>query len=147
MKISNKTLYQVLPEITAFNGFLNITLVQQMYTLMQLQRGVGLAANQVGKITRMFVMDIGNHKPRACFNPRVLKTGIITKEGIEGCLSFKGDFIVVDRPVDIDVQYQDINGIVKTESLTDFEARVFLHELDHLNGITMKKRAKINESA
>lgn len=144
MKISTKTLYKKLPEIKVFNGFVNLTLAKAMFNFMLKGGGIGLAANQIGREMRVFVMGVG--KLKACFNPVVLKSSIITKTENEGCLSFKGVFIPIDRSTEIDVQYQTWDGQVIKETLKDLEARCFLHELDHLDGITMQKRKKLNES-
>jgi peptide deformylase len=97
-------------------------------------RGIGMAANQVGLPYRVFVM--GAEKVGfACFNPEILEaTGEETYE--EGCLSFPGLFIKILRAATIKVRYTDMNGVEKEETFSGLTARIFQHELDHLNGIT-----------
>lgn len=96
-------------------------------------RGVGLAANQVGLPYRVFVM--GAEKVGfACFNPEILeKRGEEIIE--EGCISFPGLYLKIPRAASIDVRYIDMNGVTKEERFDGLTARIFQHELDHLNGI------------
>ena len=67
-------------------------------------------------------------------NPKVIEYGT-NEKGKEGCLSFPGLFLNVDRPEWIVVEYTDENGTVNQTRLEGISARCFLHELDHLNGI------------
>ena len=106
-------------------------------------RGIGMAANQVGLPYRVFVM--GAEKVGfACFNPEILEFfGEETYE--EGCLSFPGLFIKIPRASSIKVRYTDMNGVTKEETFNGLTARIFQHELDHLNGITYTtKVSKLN---
>ena len=59
---------------------------------------------------------------------------------VEGCLSFPNLFLYVQRPDKVDVNYLDIDGKNVKMLLQDFEARIFLHEFDHLEGITFDTR-------
>jgi peptide deformylase len=95
-------------------------------------RGVGLSANQVGLPYRVFVM--GAEKVGfACFNPEILESyGEETME--EGCISFPGLYLKIKRAASIKVRYTDMNGETKEEVFSGFTARIFQHELDHLNG-------------
>ena len=106
-------------------------------------RGIGMAANQAGLPYRVFVM--GAEKVGfACFNPEIIEAiGDETYE--EGCLSFPGLFIKIPRASTIKVRYTDMNGITKEETFSGLTARIFQHELDHLNGITYTtKVSKLN---
>lgn len=96
------------------------------------KQALGLAANQIGKSLRVFAfMD------EVAFNPKVLQ-GTETSEVMkEGCLSFPGLWVQVERPLLVEVEYQTEDGTVIKRGLNELETRVFLHELDHLNGITM----------
>lgn len=143
MKITQKTLFKSLPTEEFKNTTALLLLSQQMHDFMSRQGGIGLAANQIGQEKRMFVMNVKG--PKTCVNPEVIRSSEEIEYGYEGCLSFKGEFLPIDRAVEIDVQYQTWNGIVVKETIRDLEARCFLHELDHLNGITMYKRKKLNE--
>jgi peptide deformylase len=60
----------------------------------------------------------------------------------EGCLSFKDLFLYVERPKTIKVEYQDFNGNKRQAMFTGLTARCFLHELDHMNGITYHSHVK-----
>lgn len=145
MKITHKTLYTVCKPIDFENTNKSalLFLANQMFDFMEKQQGIGLAANQIGQTKRMFVMNARGRK--VCVNPEVISEGNV-QQNYEGCLSFKGEFISVDRPTDIRVRYYTWDGYVVEENLIGIEARCFLHELDHLNGITMHKRKIINES-
>jgi peptide deformylase len=68
-------------------------------------------------------------------NPVLLDSSEEIQEGDEGCLSFPGLFYPVDRPLRVEVAHQDLHGDDHTVQLEGFLARVFLHEMDHLNGI------------
>ena len=111
-------------------------LVQTMYD----NNGIGLAANQVGVPYKIFAM---REKPAdfVCFNPRVVMPSeeIITLE--ESCLSFPGLIVKIKRPKHIRVRFQSPTGETVTQQFTGMTARVFQHELDHLNGIIFYKRA------
>jgi peptide deformylase len=102
--------------------------------------GLGLSANQCGYPYRVFVMGSGDNYI-ACFNPKVIST-----EGeahmAEGCLSFPLLQLRVTRPKKINVEYQDWNGEKHTATFDGITARVFLHELDHMEGIVYTSRVK-----
>lgn len=91
----------------------------------------GLAAPQIGINKRVFVLFDG--KEFAIFiNPRVISTGPIEEDGVEACLSIPGKSYKVKRPTSIIVK--DAVRITPFE-LTGLTARVWLHELGHLNGV------------
>lgn len=102
--------------------------------------GLGLSANQCGYPYRVFVMGAGDNYV-ACFNPK-----LISSEGevhmLEGCLSFPLLQLRVTRPKKITVEYQDYNGKVHNATFDGISARVFLHELDHMDGILYTSRVK-----
>jgi len=102
--------------------------------------GVGLAANQVGYNGRIFVMKPQTGKPFAVINPTIERVSATTKLDVEGCLSFPNLFLYVQRPDKVDVNYLDIDGKNVKMLLQDFEARIFLREFDHLEGITFDTR-------
>ncbi len=111
--------------------------------------GVGLAANQIGIDSRLAVIEIPpnskNKKskpvpPTVLINPRILKYSKDKVGGWEGCLSCSGVRFWIERPKDIEVSYvgkdrEHVRKIVK-----GWEARVFQHEIDHLNGIVCGER-------
>jgi peptide deformylase len=127
-------------EVEDFDGSL-AALANDMFDTMRAKDGVGLAANQVGILKRLFTweLDIGEEEPEliggAVVNPVLLDASEELEEGDEGCLSFPGLFYPVDRPLRIEVEHRDLHGDEHTVQLEGFLARVFLHEMDHLNGI------------
>ena len=107
-------------------------LIQSMLETMYEQKGIGLAAPQVGINQRIFVMDIGQG-PVIVVNPIIAKKlGSNVME--EGCLSIPGVTVQVKRPERIVVKYRDERGQLVEMAYQGLMARVILHETDHLNG-------------
>ena len=105
-------------------------------------KGVGLAANQVGILKRIFIIKLASGNLEVCINPKILKTSKKTlaclpqkKHFLEGCLCFPGYYGFVDRPIKIKVSYQNLNNKTVKTTLTPPHSSYFQHELDHLNGI------------
>jgi peptide deformylase len=114
-------------------------LVRAMSKFMADNGGVGLAAPQVGIKKRIFIM--GNFtKLVACINPKIVSLSDERKNDLEGCLSFPDLFMKVKRPSSAVVQYNTVSGELVERELTGFECRVFLHEYDHLIGVTFDQR-------
>lgn len=107
---------------------------------MRYNRGIGLAAVQIGIPLRVFVMETGGEYPEALFNPRIVRSDDFTIMG-EGCLSFPNTWVKVKRSARIRMRYQLIDGSTTTVELEGLSARVALHEFDHLEGLTMRDRA------
>ncbi len=105
---------------------------RDMLKVMFEHNGIGLAAPQIGINKRVFVM--GNPTQSfICVNPEIVSgTGDIKDQ--EGCLSFPGLWLHVNRYETIQVRYQDILGKTHEREFTGLAARVFQHEYDHLNG-------------
>ena len=107
-------------------------LLEAMIETMHAQKGIGLAAPQVGILKRIFVVDIGQG-PLVFINPKILK-----KQGVgefeEGCLSIPHVNIIVKRAVKILVKYTDEHNKIQERNFEELLARVILHEYDHLNG-------------
>jgi peptide deformylase len=116
-----------------------ITLANQLAELMIRSRGIGLSANQAGLPYRVFVM--GTNPITACFNPRLVDIGEEKVLLAEGCPSYPGLAIKVKRPKNIKVRFTLPNGETTTQKFTGITARVFLHELDHMNGENFINRA------
>ncbi len=114
--------------------------IMDMFETMHSADGIGLAANQVGVLQRIIVVDVSfieeyeDIKPFALINPEV-----ISEEGKcimeEGCLSVPDVRGEVERPKKIVVSYKDTNFKTQQIVAEDLLARVILHELDHLNGV------------
>ncbi len=110
----------------------------EMFDIMKKYEGVGLAANQVGLDAQIFIM--GEDKPMTIINPMITEVSTNKVEMMEGCLSFPGLFMKVKRPDIIGVKYLDTQQKECIIKLEGFHARVFLHEYDHLQGITFDQR-------
>ena len=109
-------------------------LVANMLETMRVAPGVGLAATQVGVLERVFVWEV-EEEHGAIFNPEIVATSRRTVEDEEGCLSLPGLYYPVDRHERVEVRGLDENGEpihLKAEGL---QARVFQHEIDHLDGV------------
>ena len=114
-------------------------LEQAMIEFMLDNKGIGLAANQIGLTKRIFVMgskDIpGFDKPFAVFNPKILDVSDEQELFKEGCLSYPDLWLSVKRPREIVAEYQDSKGNIHTVKMDGLIARVFQHEYDHLDGV------------
>ena len=116
-----------------------LDLVSNLAETMLEEGGIGIAANQCGLPYRVFVIKGIDLIP--CFNPRVVD---VSDEQIyleEGCLSYPGLAVKIKRPRKIKVRYADPTGEITTQVFDGMTARVFLHELDHLDGIVHITRA------
>ena len=115
-----------------------------MLMLMKMQNGLGLAANQIGITKRFFAIGHDSfdtfQKPAIIWNPLITKQSKEKVIDLEGCLSFKNIFVKVERPKEIEVQYETTQGETKTARLDGMESKCFQHELDHLEGITFNQR-------
>lgn len=121
-------------------------LVARMRRIMKEADGIGLAANQIGLNMRVFVAELqskeGSRKFYAIFNPEIEKPAEATDDMEEGCLSVPGIFGQVSRKQGLTIRGFDKNGKrikIKTKGLL---ARVFQHEVDHLNGTLFIDKAK-----
>ena len=104
--------------------------------------GIGLAANQIGIIERVFVMmlNIETEETITCYNPRIIKRYDNNVWCEEGCLSFPDEIINIQRPDRIVVKYEDEDKKEHKIKLDGLAARVFQHEFDHLEGIDFTER-------
>jgi peptide deformylase len=96
---------------------------------------VGLAANQIGIETRIFLYSDAEMALVPAINPTLLSTSRFLETEVEGCGSLPDYFCEVARPNAITVTYDTLEGKHVTTGLFDYSARTFLHELDHLDGI------------
>jgi len=133
---------------------------QKMLDTMYATRGIGLAANQVNILNRMFVMDVDpgcwryknetdsvlkieatyreeeelNAHPLVMINPEIIKESEKKSVYLEGCLSLPQQYADVERHAHITVQYVDVNGEKQVMEASGLESHCIQHELDHLNG-------------
>lgn len=121
-------------------GFDPKELKKEMVDFMLLNNGIGLSANQIGLDAKVFVMGDKVENSTICINPTVLQYTSDTQNDYEGCLSFPNIYMRVNRPKEILAEFYDENLEKQTVKITDYSAKCYLHELDHLLGITFKDR-------
>lgn len=109
-------------------------LVADMFEALGKERGLGLAAPQVGRSVRLFITDVDGDKPRVFVNPEILQTSQEEVDYEEGCLSFPGLYMDVRRPGEVRIQAFGEKGRPFTIEAEGLLARVILHEYDHLDG-------------
>lgn len=133
-------LKQQLPNFNFTNPIIDpLKLEEEMVTIMIESNGRGLAASQVGVNARVFVMKTENipeiFTPFAVFNPKIIAVSDEEDQDYEGCLSFPNLFLPVKRPKHVVAEFFDRNGNECIIRFDGIDARCFLHELDHLNGV------------
>ncbi len=121
------------------------TIVVDMLETMYYNKGVGLAAIQVGVPLRLFVMGLGRLEV-TFINPVLVATHGDTKPMVEGCLSFPGIFEKVDRYTSVTVEHGHV-GERKRETYFNTHAQIIQHELDHLDGLTMVSKMSATKKA
>jgi len=135
--IGDPVLRQKAREVTEIDDAL-LRLADDMIETMYEAPGVGVAAPQVGVQKKLFVWDIGEG-PNAMINPEMVESdGEWTFE--EGCLSIPGLSWDIVRPKLIHIVGRDLEGNEVSYEADEFEARMFQHELDHLEGILLVDR-------
>jgi len=130
-------------------------LVRDMIETMRGERGVGLAAEQVGEDIAVCVIEVppemdrdeqglfynpGAVMPMALINPKIVTASRETETAEEGCLSFPGLYAPIERPVEITVEYLDVQGKSQARTFRKFVARAIQHEMDHLDGVLFVDR-------
>lgn len=116
------------------------TLISRLKMTMKLYGGIGLSANQCGVLERVFVIGTDDFTI-ACINPKVLAQSSETIKDSEGCLSYPGMHLKVERSKTIDVEFLNENGTIQRMTLDGLTARCYLHELDHMNGVNFTDHA------
>lgn len=114
-------------------------LLDDLAETMYNANGAGLAAIQVGILRRALVIDAGEGL-KELVNPVILEQSG-EQDGLEGCLSFPGEWGMVKRPQHVKVKAQDRNGHTFEYEGDDLLARASCHEIDHLDGILFPTRA------
>jgi peptide deformylase len=110
-----------------------------MHWQLKKWNGIGLAAPQVGRLFRMFVINTINYceenPTKATYiNPEIVWSSEEQVELYEGCLSFPDQFVKIKRPEKVTVAYYDANGGVHKVTYGGITSRAIQHEYDHLNG-------------
>ena len=117
-----------------------IEFAHEIMRFMYENNGLGLAANQIGVPYRIFAMR-GAPENFVCFNPKMIGTSLDNIVLEEGCLTYPGLLVKVKRPSMIRVRFDTPNGDTQTRQFIGMSARVFQHEMDHLDGIKFFERA------
>ena len=120
-------------------------LIRGMRETMRTANGIGLSANQIGLPWKMFVAEVPSEKGLkfyAIFNPELKKEGSARTAFDEGCLSIPGVYGEVTRPAKVTLAGQDRRGKSLTIKAWGLLARVFQHEVDHLNGTLFVDKVK-----
>jgi peptide deformylase len=121
----------VIPE---FDGEIK-SLSEQMFETMYVNKGIGLAAVQVGKLVRLFITHLPNDGARVYINPEIVETSVEQGTYEEGCLSIPEINADVIRPAHVRIQAWNLKGRPFSLDADQLLARVIQHELDHLNGV------------
>ncbi len=129
-------------------------LVLEMTKTMDAKNGVGLAAIQIGKPIRLFIIrpvtedrngEVVLGKVEVYINPKITNPSKETEKLVEGCLSIPGLHMDVERPKMIHIEAIDLNGKKVAKDISGFKARELMHENDHLNGVLFIDRIASNK--
>jgi peptide deformylase len=127
--------------VTVFDDALRAE-IARMAELMDGALGIGLAANQVGRLRRLLVYRVEPDSPvQALVNPEIDWRSKEQEVFEEGCLSLAGVAVDVERPIHVRVRAQDGDGEKVLIEASGLEARVIQHEMDHLDGVLILDRA------
>ncbi len=137
--VPHPTLRRKARRVTRFDNALQ-TLIDDMIETMREAPGVGLAAPQVNVPLRVIVVEYGEEedtppKLYVMVNPEITRHSQETEIGSEGCLSIPGVMGDVERYTSITVKGQSRRGQPMKLKLSGWVARIFQHEIDHLNGV------------
>ena len=127
--------------VTQFDTALADTL-NNMVETMRASNGVGLAATQVGIMSRLFVLEFKKYRLKMV-NPEIIKISGPEHTLEEACLSLPNVARMVTRPNTVHVSYQSEDGTPHKEVFKGFTARIIQHELDHLDGILIIDRSDV----
>ena len=116
-----------------------VRLTQDMLSTMRDNDGVGLAANQVGRLKRVLVASV-EEEDYVIVNPVLTGISDATERAPEGCLSIPGIQVEVERPTSVTVSGTDASGEPLQIEASDILARVLQHEVDHLDGVLILDR-------
>jgi len=156
----NAVLKQIANPISTVNSDIKTQAERMLYTMYE-TKGIGLAANQVSILNRMFVMDVDpscwtysnegakvleiesgyrdgqevTPNPLVMINPEIVKSSEQKSVYLEGCLSLPQQYGDVERPAHVTVEYIDTHGNKQTMEASGLESHCIQHELDHLNGV------------
>lgn len=136
VKYGDEVLEKKAREVTSFDDKLS-QLIDDMIETLHHADGAGLAANQVGVLKRVCIIDVGDGVIEL-INPEIIyKRG--RQETAEGCLSFPGEYGITRRPKVVKVKAQNRKGETFILKAEDLKAKAICHEVDHLDGILFKQ--------
>ena len=153
-QLGHPILRQIAQPIQNFEHPLLQGLIEDLLEIAQSSNGVGIAAPQVSESLRLFIVASRPNPryptapvmtPTAMLNPRLIAFSSPRVKGWEGCLSVPDKRGLVPRYKEIEVEYFDRLGNLQRRVLTDFVARIFQHELDHLDGKVFLDRLESSE--
>ena len=115
---------------------------EKLLDSMKEYNGIGLSANEIGIMERVFVMysDVKKRETITCFNPEIVTKSDTEILMDEGCLTYPGLWLKVKRPDGIEVQYEDKSGEIQNQAMFGLECRIFLHEYDHMEGMDFTQK-------
>lgn len=141
----NEFLRTVSKPVVSITGELK-SFALDMIKTMQEEKGVGLAAPQVGRNIRIIICTINPDSKHEVIipmvNPVILQFSEKKEWGEEGCLSLPKVWGKVERSTGITLRFTNLKGHEQTLELSDFNARIVQHEIDHLDGILFVDKAK-----
>lgn len=151
VELGNPMLRQVAQPIANIHHDRIQKLSRDLLLTVKQTNGVGIAAPQVGHSDRLFVVASRPNlryphapimEPTVMINPQILSHSTEVVQGWEGCLSVPGIRGLVPRYQAIAVEYTGLEGRLYQQEFADFIARIFQHELDHLDGLVFLDRVK-----
>jgi peptide deformylase len=151
VQLGNPILRQPAQPVADFNDATLQGLIDSLLATAAAANGVGIAAPQVAQPYRLFIVASRPNpryphapvmEPTAMLNPRIIDHSADKVKDWEGCLSIPGIRGLVPRYRTVTVEYWNRQGQCQQQQLTDFVARIFQHELDHLNGIVFLDRVE-----
>ena len=141
----NKILSEKCNPVLTFDSQLKV-LADQMIDILYEKNAVGLAANQIGVPLSIIVVDPSGgaleNQLKILVNPKIINQSKEMVLSSEGCLSFPGIEVNVERPDETWIEYQDLNGNLQKNICRGDNNKIILHEIDHLNGLTFLDRMK-----
>jgi peptide deformylase len=144
LRYPDPLLHEKSVKIAGLTPELKTLALDMLETLYSVGNGVGLAAPQVGRLCRLFVYDISadRNEPGVLFNPELLSHNNQKAKHVEGCLSCLNFEGLVERYTKVTVRGVNLDGKTVTIKAADLLARVFQHEIEHLDGIIILDKAE-----
>lgn len=152
LHLGHPTLRQTATPITDFTSPSLQTLIDDLLTTLRSANGVGIAAPQVDESLQIIIIasrptprypNAPEMEPIALINPKIINRSPELEKGWEGCLSVPQYRGFVPRHQSITVEYTDRTGATIQTIFTDFVARIFQHEYDHLQGLVFLDRLEL----